>query len=56
MSGSKKDNGILVRLDDKELRKLDERVQKERQKHPGRVVTRAGLARELIARGLEETG
>jgi hypothetical protein len=53
MSNAKKKNTVLVRLDDKELRALDARRAHEQKKHPGRVVTRAGLARELIVIALD---
>jgi hypothetical protein len=52
MSGSKKDNTILLRLDDKEMRELDLDRAIEQRSHPGRVVSRAGLVREILIEGL----
>lgn len=49
---SKKENTILLRLDDKELAELDAERAVEQKRHPGRVVTRAGLVREVLVDGL----
>ncbi len=49
---SKKDNTILLRLDDKEMRELDQDRAIEQKAHPGRVVSRAGLVREILVEGL----
>jgi hypothetical protein len=54
MGNAKKENTILLRLDDKELQKLDARRAVEQRKHPGRVVSRAGLAREALMAWLDE--
>lgn len=51
-SKDSKRNTVLVRLDDEELKELDARRAMEQKKHPGRVVSRAGLVRELLVLAL----
>jgi hypothetical protein len=44
---------ILVRFSDEEFRLLNEEIARERREHPGRRVTRAGLAKEILATMLQ---
>jgi hypothetical protein len=54
MSRKHTDPPIFFRLDDADAEELDKRVAHEQAEHPGRRITRSGLAKEIVVAALRK--
>lgn len=54
MAKRSNDPPIFFRLDDADAEELDKRVAHEQTEHPGRRITRSGLAKEILVAALRE--